>query len=357
MTNVAAQVQPPLPKFNSAGIKATPLGAFLKKKHPPRFALLAPWLRNGESALIWAGPGIGKTWFVLTVALVISGGGAFAGWEAKTPRRVLLVDGEMNEHDLQTRLLSLIGAIKASDPAFDETAALKNLEIIARQGHPKVDRFFDLSAKECQEDLLKRVGSGRGGGKFDLVIFDNLSTLSESLEDENDAAAFRRLMGFLMGLKSNNVASILVHHANKGGDNYRGSSALATTFEVVVGLTRPKTAAPDAASFRIDFQKHRAKRDEATAMPKVLTMNAFHQWDVQVDESSEIVRMYGLAETGQYINQTELAEAMGVNKSTISRWHHAGIAKGIFTKEQWGNCFKRGIESRSTDKQAGDEEF
>jgi hypothetical protein len=55
------------------------------------------------------------------------------------------------------------------------------------------------------------------------------------MDDENSATDFKTVMAFLMKLKAAGKTAILVHHSNKQGDNYRGSSAMAATFEVIIG--------------------------------------------------------------------------------------------------------------------------
>lgn len=84
----------------------------------------------------------------------------------------------------------------------------------------------------------------RGGAE--LVLLDNFSTLCEVM-DENDAAAMTPTLGFLLRFKQARIACVLVHHSNKGGETFRGSSKLATTFEVIIGLMKPE-GAPERAS-------------------------------------------------------------------------------------------------------------
>jgi hypothetical protein len=86
-------------------------------------------------------------------------------------------------------------------------------------------------------------------GELDLVVLDNFSTLGE-VEDENAASSFStRIQQFLLQLKVQGVATILVHHAKKNsgenrkggertGNNFRGSSKLAATFETIIELER-----------------------------------------------------------------------------------------------------------------------
>ena len=61
------------------------------------------------------------------------------------------------------------------------------------------------------------------------------------------------------------MATLVVHHANKGGNDFRGSSNLATTFEVIIGLTRKHDVLAETtggARFALEFTKFRDERSE-----------------------------------------------------------------------------------------------
>src|SRR6185437_7668952 len=105
--------------------------------------------------------------------------------------------------------------------------------ILARQDQDPDAEFPDLATDEGQGRTIKRVRAG----KYAVVILDNFSTLA-SCYDENDAAAFNDIVKFLMRLKQAGIGCIMVHHANKGGQGYRGSTKLATTFEAIFGMKR-----------------------------------------------------------------------------------------------------------------------
>ena len=113
----------------------------------------------------------------------------------------------------------------------------------------------------------------------DLMIFDNFSTLGE-VEDENSASEFNAVTEFLLRLKARGVATMLVHHANKAGDNFRGSSKLAATFETIVKLEKPEGSADagdiDDARFRVAWQKVRAGgRQLRPVMARLVTSTPF----------------------------------------------------------------------------------
>lgn len=74
-------------------LKTLTLGDLLKEPFPKREFLITPWLRSGESALVYAAPGVGKSLFALSLALSVAGGGDFLDWNAPEKKRVLYVDG------------------------------------------------------------------------------------------------------------------------------------------------------------------------------------------------------------------------------------------------------------------------
>ena len=174
---------------------------------PRRDHLLTPWLRQGESALVWAQSGVGKTLLTLTMALAVAGGGEFLEWRCATPRRVLVVDGEMHSEDLKERLTVLAGTVSG----FDPEAAADNLLLMPRtwQKGGNVD-FPDIVKPEGQALIIKEAQNH----KADLVILDNFSTLADVV-DENEAAAMSPVLTFLLRLKQDGIACILVHHAGK----------------------------------------------------------------------------------------------------------------------------------------------
>ena len=106
-------------------------------------------------------------------------------------------------------------------------------------------------------------------GEYDVLILDNFSTLAD-IEDENSASAMSPVLNFLLNLKQRRVAAILIHHANKPGKGFRGSSKLSTTFEVILALTKPVDAVlHDGLRFEISWEKFRGKTAESTTGAKV----------------------------------------------------------------------------------------
>jgi hypothetical protein len=57
-----------------------------------------------------------------------------------------------------------------------------------------------------------------------VVIFDNFTTLSDSITDENSNGQMRTVCTMLAKLKSTGIGSVLVHHSGKSGETFRGAS-------------------------------------------------------------------------------------------------------------------------------------
>jgi hypothetical protein len=127
---------------------------------------------------------------------------------------------------------------KLAVPDISRTKAKSNLQFLARQQQdPAIDfpEISDAKPGGGQERILEKVLDG----KFDLLILDNFSTLGRVV-DENAASSFDDIQSFLLKLKTEKVATVLVHHTGKtgGGDAYRGSTKLAATFEIMLHLKR-----------------------------------------------------------------------------------------------------------------------
>jgi hypothetical protein len=201
----------------------------------------------------------------------------------------------------------------------------------------------------------------------DLMIFENFSTLGE-VEDENSASEFNAVTEFLLRLKARGVATMLVHHANKAGDNFRGSSKLAATFETIVKLEKPEsdTGAGDIddARFRVAWQKVRAGgRQLRPVMARLVTDQAFgdetsapsnategqplgRRWEFVAGELSLYDEMRRGMSEGKFVTPAEIAAFRGVNKSTVSRQLERGEKLGLWTGLQLDQWFSEGKRKR-----------
>ncbi len=319
-------------------LRTTTLAALLARQFPPRAVLIAPWLRSAESCLLWAPTGVGKSLLVNTLALAVAGGGSVAGWTAAAPRRVLLIDGEMHLEDLRERLGMLSEAVEG----FNAEAAGGNLVILSRQDQDPEARFPDLAetsapnpaSKAGQDVILAKVLEVGA----ELVILDNFSTLAE-VADENDASAMSPILSFLMRLKQAGVACILVHHAGKAGNEYRGSSKLATTFEVIIGLVRPDgQPVTDGAVFELLWRKYRGRPTAATRdaeMRLAAGPDGAAEWSSKPTAGAEMLAVVDAVRSGQYSTQQQVAVALGLSAVQVGRLKVRAVGQGHITGAEW----------------------
>lgn len=326
-----------MPKCD-ASVTSISLADLLETPFPPRRYLIEPILREGESFMLWAAPGIGKTLFSMTLALLMAGGGEVLGFRSEGGRRVLLVDGEMNLMDLRDRFRDLLPTVEG----LDAKRASSAITVLCRQSQgPEVD-FPDLGTPEGQEFVMQMALDGG----FDVVILDNLSTLA-SVEDENSAAAIRPVMRLLLKLKQAGVAVLLVHHAAKGGEKFRGSTNILTTFEASAGLRKPTSIklGQMRADFDLAFDKFRGIRNEQTRAKRCWleeTKEGTLKWSFELSEEEELTTMLGALRSCRFATQGDLARHIGVSPATLTRMKARSVALGMARESDWRTCLEAG---------------
>ena len=183
-----------LPNFQPVGLQE-----FLALDVPQREMLLAPILPERSLAMLYAPRGIGKSWLGLSIALTVASGGSLLRWNAPKARRVLYVDGEMPLPDLQARLrLIATGLGRDSAQNTFQMLAADNMET-----------GINLASTENQI-ALEQILDG-----VDLLVLDNLSTLTGGSEGASDA--WLPMQNWLLRLRRKGIAVLLIHHAGVNG--------------------------------------------------------------------------------------------------------------------------------------------
>ena len=329
--------------------------------------LLVPWLREHENCMVYAASGVGKSLFALSAAMAVAGGGEFLGWHPEPKAggghwKVLYVDGEMHISDIQER----VRLLRAGMPKLDKSVLDKQLRYLARQHQDAGVRFPSITEQAGQRFVLKRIESQ----KIDLVVLDNFSTLGE-VEDENAAASFNSIQQFLLQLKVQGVATMLVHHTGKAEDNFRGSSKLAATFETIIQLERPQvsyktngswekraiTGVPGSANFRVRFDKVRS--GSKTQPETVLARLERRFSDVSSNETQAVWEYEEAGGTnrldeirqklaaGEFKTQKEIGDYYGVSPKQGGNYVKRGIELGLWSKLEVGQWFAKGKRSRA----------
>ena len=321
-------------KLQTSTLKIPSLNQLLASTFKDRQHLLFPWLREQESCMVYSATGVGKSMFALSAALAIAGGGAFLGWKPEERKasngwRVLYVDGEMHITDIQERARLLLNAV----PGLNRERVGENLCFLARQHQAPRALFPSITEQDGMAFMGERVRKG----PFDLIVLDNFSTLGE-VEDENAASSFNAIQQFLLNLKVQGVATMLVHHANKTGGDFRGSSKLAATFETIILLERLREEAEHgAAQFRVRWDKVRAggpKRKVRDIVAKLTSEEQFNEpdrltWEFEAEELERLDDIKERLIDGQFINQKEIcrpircleADGAEVSRQRYPSWY------------------------------------
>jgi hypothetical protein len=328
----------------SSDLPATALGGFRvyslaeldRVPIPAKVTILDPWLTTYSATLCFAPSGVGKSWFGLSLAVAIAGGGEVFGWQADRPRKALIVDGELDLLTLRERARRIIPAITNADPA----TVMENLIFWPGAGQADHVNMPSMSNEDDHEAYVRMVRET--GAEF--VLLDNLAMLSD-VTDENSASAVHPIQKLLKALRhKTGAAALLIHHSKKGGggeDNFRGSSHLKTVLDMTIELQRVDGGGKvksKAAEFRVCFHKDRHAL-AADIFPFTVRLGeddaGLACWDAETDEDRKIAELLALAKTRQFVSMRALAKTLDVSPMTVTRWLRSATAKGDVTRREF----------------------
>lgn len=301
----------------------------------PRQQLCGPWLLERGFTMVFAPTGVGKSWFAMGVAASVASGGTFGHWSAPEPRRVLYIDGEMDPSDVKSRFQAILDAAIGGTPELIRS----NVFLYSRHDQPEGDTSFpDFGSPNHTDRILDRIRQVRP----DLVVLDNLSTLA-TVDDDNAADAWDDFLKLLQRIRGLGAAVLVVHHANKGGTEYRGSSKIPVMFDALVRL-QTNAAAHDVegAAFVLDFTKTRMQTEDARKSFTVTFANNVWHWDTLVDP--DVHKLVQLITSGEYKTQQEAGAALGMDKVATSRALTKACAAGIVTRDAVSRALKSARE-------------
>ena len=223
------------------------LEEFFAQQIPDHAMLLGP-IHEQDVGFLAAWRGTGKTLFNLSVSVAIASGIDFLGWEAPSPRPVLYIDGEMPFPLLRAHLDTVIKTFRPFAPKnqqFDPAY----LRILTPDVQPDglLPSLATKGGRQRMDDIL---------GDAALVVYDNLSCLVGG-NAENDVEEYWPIREYQQSIRRRGIASILVHHAGKGGDQ-RGHSGKQDLLDLSILLEPPaERERASGAKFKLRFDKVR----------------------------------------------------------------------------------------------------
>ncbi|MCH8241197.1 MAG: AAA family ATPase [Planctomycetes bacterium] len=312
--SVATIFEPVTPEENP--LQAITVNELMALELPER-KMVTPWMREGGTVMVFGPRGVGKTYFILGLAISIANGSGFLRWEGSDPKGVLLIDGEMALTELRSRVSNLLPGRPAAP-----------LRIISHElVYEKVERDLNFGVTDWQ-DYLSRLLDDHPDIR--VVIFDNLSCLLPTVaEDQRDDWA-QKVLPFLIALRRRGVATILIHHAGKGGQQ-RGTSAREDALTAVINLEKVPDADPTlGAQFVVNFTKCRDTYGDAVAPFEAqlsTDSEGLPTWSWKSVELSNEQRLLALVRDGVE-TVSEASEELGLSKGTVSKIKKRLISAG-----------------------------
>src|SRR5436190_2429312 len=299
-------------------LHAMGLDDFLRLDIPPRDMLLDPILPERSLAMLYAPRGLGKSWLALSIGLAVAGGASLLRWSASRPRRVLYIDGEMPLVSLQERL-------KAISLGLSDGIPNDGFRILAAD---QIETGINLCAEDGQRSLEPLLHD------VDLLIVDNLSTLCTS-GSESASDAWVPMQNWLLKLRRQGIAVLLVHHAGVNG-RQRGTSRREDALDTVIALRRPEDHSPEeGARFEIHFEKlrNRVEGDGAIAFEAAVeNMADGVQWLFCDLRPPLLIRATELFADGLTVR--EVATTLRISKSEAGRLRIRAFNDGLLTSDE-----------------------
>jgi AAA domain len=281
---------------------------------PARSAILGDWFLEGDLGFIFAFRGTGKTFMALAMSSAMTNGGECGPWCAKETRKVLYIDGEMPYDDFRFRSKGL---------ECNGNLSVLHHEVLFHL----TGKVLNLADPITQEMLT----AWMIGKEIKVVILDNLSCLFTGVK-ENDADAWELVLHWLLTLRRNRIAVIVLHHSGINKERMRGTSRREDAAFWVMRLDQVDEVEPKrGARFLSRFTKDRnSKTDQAPIRWSFETIGELVAISYEEARSIDVFRQW--VEDGLE-SASDIAEEMGVTKGYVSQLAARAIKEGWLEKQ------------------------
>jgi hypothetical protein len=186
----------------------------------PRKWLVGGWLPLDATVLLYSDPGVGKSFYALSLALQVASGGEWVGESLAEALPVLYVAAE-RPTDQRDRA-------EAWSLYYEEDLPQK-FTLMEAATPPQLTNPLDVAAI-CQE--IRDTGAK-------LVVLDTYARMTLGLEENASSATSPVVEALDQIRKATEGGSVfVVHHKPKGGDTPRGSTALLGGVDMTILLTK-----------------------------------------------------------------------------------------------------------------------
>jgi putative DNA primase/helicase len=210
---------------------------------PEKRTILDPWITEKSITLISGWRGTGKTWLALSVIDAITKGKSFGPWETETSVPCLYLDGEMPIQDMQLRAKQLGIGQNCTSPIY-----LYSNDYAIDSGIHGANLLDETWRDNMKNYLLLN--------NIKLWVVDNIASLAPGI-DENKKDEWDPINAYLLALRFAGIATILLHHVGKGGEQ-RGTSAREDNIDTSIKLKQPDDyETEEGCRFIMEFKKNR----------------------------------------------------------------------------------------------------
>lgn len=290
--------------------------------------LMKPWLREGETTILYSKAGVGKSLLAILIAFILGlknytdETSEIGKWQVKQPTGTLYIDGELGNSEMLDRIKKFCWIGEQQYP-------MKVLSIPEYQVGTEKD--LDLSKRDSQRKIINWL---KNNPNYKFLIIDSISTVF-NLNNENDNSEWnKKINPFLKDLRALNVAHIIQHHSGKDGkQGLRGASAISAMAHNIIRLTDHPKKQAGTAWFKID---NKEKQRAAGKLYDSFYIQFFPQdektiWRIEDDAGSddrylEMVKDF----VTQDLGNKEIAEKYGYKKSeNLFHWKKKAVKDGF----------------------------
>jgi hypothetical protein len=267
-------------------------------------ALYQEWLKERSLVMAYGPRGVGKTMWLLGLAISLATGKPFLRWATYQPVGVLYVDGEMSLDELRQRTITLSSASVPENLAFLPselvyTNSARDLTLTNEQDRRDIEAILD-----AHPDIR-------------VLVLDNISCLFSGIS-EDKKQDWEPINAWFIRLRHRGITVIAGHHAGKGGKQ-RGTSGREDSLDTIIALTYPDGyRAEDGCHFHLIFEKSRGIKGNAVESLDVRLDTIPSDgltWTCTALEESRTARVKAMLRDG--MPARDIVEELQVHKSYV----------------------------------------
>lgn len=161
-----------------------------------------------------------------------------------------------------------------------------------------------------------------------VVFIDNISSFVRP-GNENEGDSWAPIQEWAVQLNKRGIAVVFIHHANKEGKQ-RGSHKKEDVMDIVIQLKRPDDYIQGTDDTRIQISYTKSRHLEAGDVQDIeatlKTSEGVLEWSWTEGDNNFLKAVELLKLKVPY---QEIADDLGVSKSTIARWKAKAVADGL----------------------------